>query len=112
MVLQAVSDSRRAPMPQVVDLSRPGLPAVQRVLGWHPLHVAAMSGAALPLAPGCRAATPLPRRLPALVCTVLWQSWHLAEPRSVCVRLNCLQATWSWSSGWCSSTSATCGSSR
>ena len=29
---------------QVVDLSRPGLPTVQRVLGWHPLHVAAMSG--------------------------------------------------------------------
>lgn len=28
----------------VVDLSRPGLPTVQRVLGWHPLHVAAMSG--------------------------------------------------------------------
>lgn len=30
---------------QVVDLSRPGLYTVQRVLGWHPLHVAAMSGA-------------------------------------------------------------------
>ena len=30
---------------QVVDLKRPGLPTVQRVLGWHPLHVAAMSGA-------------------------------------------------------------------
>jgi cytohesin len=28
----------------VVDLARPGLPTVQRVLGWHPLHVAAMSG--------------------------------------------------------------------
>lgn len=28
-----------------VDLARPGLPTVQRVLGWHPLHVAAMSGA-------------------------------------------------------------------
>ncbi len=30
---------------QVVDLTRPGLYTVQRVLGWHPLHVAAMSGA-------------------------------------------------------------------
>ena len=30
---------------QVVDLAAPGLPTVQRVLGWHPLHVAAMSGA-------------------------------------------------------------------
>jgi hypothetical protein len=29
---------------EVVDLRRPGLPTVQRVLGWHPLHVAAMSG--------------------------------------------------------------------
>lgn len=29
---------------QSVDLSRPGLPTVQRVLGWHPLHVAAMAG--------------------------------------------------------------------
>jgi ankyrin repeat protein len=28
----------------VVDLRRPGLPTVQRVLGWHPLHVAAMAG--------------------------------------------------------------------
>lgn len=28
----------------VIDLKRPGLPTVQRVLGWHPLHVAAMSG--------------------------------------------------------------------
>ena len=27
-----------------VDLRRPGLPTVQRVLGWHPLHVAAMAG--------------------------------------------------------------------
>jgi ankyrin repeat protein len=30
---------------EVVDLARPGLPTVQRVLGWHPLHVAAMAGA-------------------------------------------------------------------
>lgn len=56
-------------VPQVVDLSRPGLPAVQRVLGWHPLHVAAMSGA-LPcegralrvvlVLPGCRHTAMLP----------------------------------------------------
>ena len=28
----------------VVDLKRPGLSKLQQVLGWHPLHVAAMSG--------------------------------------------------------------------
>ena len=38
---------------EVVDLSRPGLPTVQRVLGWHPLHVAAMSGGA-----ACQAGCP------------------------------------------------------
>lgn len=38
---------------QVVDLARPGLPAVQRVLGWHPLHVAAMSGGKGVLAASC-----------------------------------------------------------
>lgn len=41
-------------LPQVVDLSRPGLYTVQRVLGWHPLHVAAMSGAGCRCTGGCR----------------------------------------------------------
>ena len=33
-----------AAVAQVADLSRPGFAGVQRVLGWHPLHVAAMAG--------------------------------------------------------------------
>lgn len=36
-----------------MDLSRPGLYTVQRVLGWHPLHVAAMSGVRGCLSGGC-----------------------------------------------------------
>ena len=46
---------------QSVDLSRPGLPTVQRVLGWHPLHVAAMAGSIELVEPSCSARTSLLR---------------------------------------------------
>ncbi len=48
-----------AAVASVVDLTGPGLHTVQRVLGWHPLHVAAMSGAccAARAGGGARAAT-------------------------------------------------------
>lgn len=57
------------PMPQAVDLSRPGLPAVQRVLGWHPLHVAAMSGAQ-PCLPRCSGGPAVLDAQPLSACTV------------------------------------------
>ena len=79
-----------------VDLTRPGLPTVQRVLGWHPLHVAAMSGACPPTPAVAAARRPPGRRARA------WMRPPLKRPPRSCHRLATHLLAWplrSWALG-------------